>query len=572
MPPGPAADEISIREALDLLDTTLGTFASAVCQDSYAFWLGSGISLGRVAGLRDLIPRVLSHLQRLVVAGDPDGRYRATLDEIIGLVGLNAAERRATKFEVPIEEWPTIETIVDRLANNYARFLDLVPQGEEPDYLLWEGVDVVATYGDPSIEPDTEHLCLAILILEGVASAMPSANWDGLIERAIDTVAPGSLAVIVCVLPGDLRQPVQQTILYKFHGCAVKAGQDESTYRTWLIARLSQINRWANDAINAPIVNRLIDVAMTKRTLMLGLSAQDGNIQNIFSAAQARMEWTWPIDPPAYMFCEDRLGFDQRSLLQNVYRAGYSAATREVIHDASLIRAYAKPLLSALALYVIFSKLERLLGSAPGTLQEADKAILAQGSKTLRNLIGIALIPQDSEAILLAINYISRFMALYYVGDATTPQLPYRPISTRPVQYLDDDPALVTAGMRELSVAIGLIGLGISQNIWNVELSDPAAVTSGAFKIEPGGRGSKAFVIANTTSATRLRLYGHLADDDDAILIHGMDIAPALARSPRPRRSRTGSPGIREVSISALLAEVGTANELLQRFREELSI
>ena len=136
MPPGPAADEISIREALELLDTTLGTFASAVCQDRYAFWLGSGISLGRVAGLHALIPRVLSHLQRLVVAGDPDGRYRATLDEIIGLAGLNAAERGATKFEVPIEEWPTIETIVDRLANNYARFLDLVPQGEEPDYLL----------------------------------------------------------------------------------------------------------------------------------------------------------------------------------------------------------------------------------------------------------------------------------------------------------------------------------------------------------------------------------------------------------------------------------------------------
>ena len=224
---------------------------------------------------------------------------------------------------------------------------------------------------------------------------MPSANWDGLIERAIDTVAPGSLAVIVCVLPGDLRQPVQQTILYKFHGCAVKARQDEATYRTWLIARLSQINRWANDAINAPIVNRLIDVATTKRTLMLGLSAQDGNIQNIFSAAQARMEWTWPIDPPAYVFCEDRLGFDQRSLLQNVYRAAYSAATREAIHDASLIRAYAKPLLSALALCVIFSKLERLLGSAPGLLQEADKAILAQGLKTLRNLIGSALDPQE---------------------------------------------------------------------------------------------------------------------------------------------------------------------------------
>ena len=273
---------------------------------------------------------------------------------------------------MPIAEWPTIDTVVDRLAGNYARFLDRVPEGEEPDYLLWEGVNVVAAYADPSLEPDSEHLCLAILILEGVASSMPSANWDGLIERAIDSVAPGSLALVVCVLPSDLREPPQQTILYKFHGCAVKAGEDQATYRTRLIARLSQINRWANDQINAPIVNRLIDIATTKRTLMLGLSAQDGNIQNIFSAAQATMEWTWPVDPPAYVFCEDKLGLDQESLLQNVYQAGYSAATRAAIHDASLIRAYAKPLLSALALYVVFSKLEKLLWSAPGTLQAPD--------------------------------------------------------------------------------------------------------------------------------------------------------------------------------------------------------
>jgi hypothetical protein len=506
-----------------------------------------------------------------VVAGDPGDRYRATLDEIIGLAALNAVERRATKFEVPIEEWPTIETIIDRLAINYARFLDLVPQGEEPDYLLWEGVDVVATYADPAIEPDSEHLCLAILILEGVASSMPSANWDGLIERAIDTVVPGSLALIACVLPGDLREPAQQTILYKFHGCAVKAGQDEATYRPQLIARLSQINRWATDATNAPIVSRLIDIATTKRTLMLGLSAQDGNIQSIFSAAQARMEWTWPVDPPAYIFCEDRLGFDQRSLLQNVYRAGYSVVTRDAIHDASLIRAYAKPLLSALVFYVLFAKLEKLLVSAPGTLQQPDKAIPVQGLETLRNLVASALNSPTAEAIQLAIKYISRFMALYHVGNATTLQLPYRPISTRPVQYLDGDSALATAGMRELSVAVGLIGLGISRNIWSVELSDPVVVTSGAFKIVSGGRESKAFVIANTTSATRLSLHGHLAEDDDAILIHALGIAPPLPRSPRPRRSRTGSPGIREVSVSALLAEAGTTNELLQRFREELS-
>lgn len=126
--------------------------------------------------------------------------------------------------------------------------------------------------------------------------------------------------------------------------------------------------------------------------------------------------------------------------------------------------------------------------------------------------------------------------------------------------------------MRELSVAIGVIGLGVNRNIWTVQPGDPAAVASGAFEIESGGRESKAFIVANTTAATRLLLHGHVTDDDDAIVVYALEIAPLLPRSPRPRRSRTGSPGVRVVSISVLLAEVGTTNELMQRFQEELSI
>ena len=288
MSPAPAAHEITPCEALDLLDTRLRSVAETICQDGYAFWLGSGISLGRVAGVRCLIPRVLEHLRELVIAGDPGGRYRRTLNEIIELAKLTTAERSAIAPNVPVANWPTLDAIITHLATDYARFLDRAPDGEESDYLLWEALDVVGTYADPSIEPDSEHLCLAILILEGVASSMPSANWDGLIERAVEIVAPGSLALTVCVLPGDLREPARRTVLYKFHGCAVKAGQDEATYRRRLVGRFSQINGWAHDPANAAIKTRLIDIATTKRTLVLGLSAQDGNIQNIFQPHMRR--------------------------------------------------------------------------------------------------------------------------------------------------------------------------------------------------------------------------------------------------------------------------------------------
>ena len=73
---------------------------------------------------------------------------------------------------------------------------------------------------------------------------------------------------------------------------------------------------------NAALVNRLIDVIATKPTLMMGLSAQDANIQTIFAAAEARLAWPWPGDRPSYVFSEDRLGADQQSLLRNVYLYG----------------------------------------------------------------------------------------------------------------------------------------------------------------------------------------------------------------------------------------------------------
>lgn len=570
MPSHTTAANITIRETLNLLDGPFASIAKGIGQDQYAFWLGSGISLGRVEGLKKLIPRVLDHLQRHLDGSDPHCRFRATLNQIIELVTLNSAEKAAIDFEQPITAWPTLSTIVDRLITNYARFLDLAPHGEEADYLVWEGINVSATYADPTIEPDSEHLCLAVLILEGVVSQMPSANWDGLIERAIEMIAPGNAALMVCILPEDLRAAAQQTMLYKFHGCAVCARRDEAKYRSRLIARFSQINSWRDQADNRAIVNRLVDIAMTKRTLMLGLSVQDANIQSVFALAQATMPWEWPIDPPAYAFSEDELGFDQRSLLQNVYRSGYTAATRNDIFSKALVRAFAKPLLAALVLHVICSKLEQLLELAPSALSAAERTCLASGLKYLRNVIGDAT-PPTASAVQSAIGHFARLMMIFHEGDAAPANLRYQPITSRPTQYLETDASIATAGLRELAVASALLGMGTEQGQWSIQTVDPATPSAGVFQIMSGARASKVYIVANTTSATKLRLNGHLADGDDAILIYSLDIAATMPRSPRSRRTRTGVPGVREVSIADLLVEATTSDELMQRFREEIS-
>jgi hypothetical protein len=333
------AAAITVKSTLDLLDGPFASLASGIAQDRYAFWLGSGISLGRLEGLSQLVPRVLQFLQTQVGIGDPTCRFRRALDDALVLAAITPPERALIDLERPIVEWPNLPAIINRLVSNYARFLEIAVSGEDDDYLLWEGVNVVDTYGNPATEPDVEHLCIAILVQEGLSSEIASANWDGLIEKAVSELSGGVPSLVTCVHPDDLRKPDLQARLYKFHGCAVRARTNEATYRTLLIARQSQINGWTARAENAALRGRLIDIAVTKPTLMMGLSAQDANIQSVFAAAENRMAWPWPSNPPAYIFSEDRLGVDQTGLLRNVYRAAYTAA---IAQFTALLRTLSK--------------------------------------------------------------------------------------------------------------------------------------------------------------------------------------------------------------------------------------
>ena len=266
----PNAATITVRETLGLLDGPFFAFAEGVAENRYALWLGSGISFGRVDGLKTVVPRVIEFLRSQIVAGDPACRFRKALEEALALAQLSDEEKGRVDLARPFSEWPDANAIVDRLVDNYSRLLDIQVDGEPEDYVLWSGVDIIATFADPNIEPDVEHLCIGILILEGVSSDIASANWDGLVEKAVDVLTTGQPAVVVCVRPEDMREADLRARLYKFHGCAVKASTDEAVFRPYLIGRQSQIHGWV--AQNTVIVNRLIELITEKPTLMMGLS------------------------------------------------------------------------------------------------------------------------------------------------------------------------------------------------------------------------------------------------------------------------------------------------------------
>ncbi len=186
---------------------------------------------------------------------------------------MNVVQRASVDYTVPVATWPSVAEIKQQLVNSYGTLLDQFPASEAVDYLVWEAVQVVARYADPAIMPGPKHLSLAALIMEGVASNTNSANWDDLNERAMRILdGPNSAVPHVRVPPDDVQNNVRRACLYKFHGCAALAGQSESVYRDRIVARETQIHGWADKPENRVVAGKLLDLAISKRTLMLGLS------------------------------------------------------------------------------------------------------------------------------------------------------------------------------------------------------------------------------------------------------------------------------------------------------------
>ena len=98
----------------------------------------------------------------------------------------------------------------------------------------------------------------------------------------------------------------------KFHGCAVRAIEDESKYRPLLIARMAQINGWTANPAFAPMRHELVRVASQRRTLMIGMSAQDPNIQNMFQEARGLTKWSWNDPATPHVFAEEAVQTGQR--------------------------------------------------------------------------------------------------------------------------------------------------------------------------------------------------------------------------------------------------------------------
>ncbi|MBJ6986274.1 SIR2 family protein [Devosia sp. MC521] len=565
----PTAWEISVVETLALLDGDFKPTADALTEGGYALWLGSGISMGKVPKLQTIAEKVLRHLHQKCDPDDPNCRFANALTDVLGVAALSDDEWAKVDLAQPLDTWLDVSSVTTRLVNQYASMMDQAPSGEEPDYLLWDAVDVVATYADPTKKPGGEHLGIAALIMEGVVADVVSANWDGLVESAVAELSGGGDILNVVVLPEDVRKPARRAQLYKFHGCAILAGEDESKYRPRLVARKTQIDGWTEKGENKVIGARLVDIVTAKPTLMLGLSAQDSNIQGIFVAAQQRMSWTLPSYPPAYVFSEEKVGLNQKGLLANVYNGLITPANKADVENSALLRSFGKALLPALWLYVVGAKLASLteLAAAKFAAPELDK--IKAGIISLRNQAAeLSVVDAEENFARNTLAAMGRGMSLFRTGKAPAHNGPvYHPVSQVPITSTVNDPLISTSGLGEASVALGVIGIGSGEFDWTIEQGGGAR--PGAIRVSSPSRASEIFFAANQTSALNLKADGLVSREDDAVVVHSQPMAETKQRSPRSNSIRKGRPSLREFSIVDLVASSGTLEDLISRFRHE---
>lgn len=582
MKPSPSADAISIAETLELLDNSFAAVTGAVERRGFALWVGSGISLGRAPNVGEMLVRALEHLRHRADPKDANCRFRRALSDALDKSGLDAARRAGIRLDLPVGDWPEKNEIVCRLWDRYSSVLDIRVEGEPDDYMLWEAVDVRQTYGRLD-DPDCEHLCIAILVMEGAIADIASANWDGLIEAAVKRLSGGARLLQVIVDPAHLRDERARTRLIKFHGCAVHCIQDPCTYRHCLIATRPQITDWPHNQKLAGLRNELKGVAIGSRALMVGLSLQDTNLQDLFAAARQALPWPWPCapEPQGHVFCENALGEHQVNMLRVVYWTMYGMHRAE-IEASALLRAHAKQALLALVLHLLSEKLVSLVRSAcaDGPLA-ATVGELSAGIKSLRDRVAAVADGDCLAFVRELVRLWSRGMALFRLGDPLPPDSEtYEPITPLPIQEMMADPNIQSGGLPEFAVALALLGRGEAEGKWMLSLPAAPNIEYGALQATGTWLGAAAAQIYfATTAAVSLELIQRGATAGDNIVVLHSDDAwermsggPTSHRSPRRAPGRTGRQPVRHVSIRRLLRAAPDFATLEQRFEEEVTV
>lgn len=561
----------TVPDVLARFDTSFSEFAAAFDDGQYVMWLGSGISHDKVPSVGELIERVIEHLRSNIAAGEPECPYRTALGEVLRLAGLTSDELESIDFATTINVWPLRERVLATLVTKYSHVLDVLVGDDNPaDYLVWTGLDVPNTYGSPSLVPDVEHYCIGILMLEGLVASAITANWDGLLERALAHLTPAfSSLVRVVVRPDDFRNTGPRMEVIKFHGCAVHARDDESRYRDLLIAREEQISGWTEQPNNKAMRKHLEVLYTDRLTLMIGLSAQDANLHTVFAGAIQDLARPWPSAPPAVVLSEEHLESYHRNLLKLTYGSNHQGNAGAIAQSA-LLGAYGKPTLLALVLSSFTGKLrflvEHVLGS---TWAVAEVKQLRADLDGLRNVVAAQADGDRQVFIERLIDVVSLTLQVFRTGRSRSVDGGrYEPLSDRPIAQAILNPDFPRREFGWLGVALALVGRGHQAGHWSTVPGDRKVPAAGVLRLVSKQREARVFFVKDAATLTQLELDEAFDDTDgDVFVVMANEEPPISTRSPRTHFGRIGKVRTGKFNVAASVAETTTAEDLFESFK-----
>lgn len=567
---------MTIEHALAVLRGTYSELLDDLARGERVLWIGAGISRDQVPEVEALLKRVLSFLRDKIASGVADDVHLEALDSIIS----EHLPDELDRFRQGPTGWDVPEDL-SALVTSYSRILGTDVGTEDQDYLLWEAVDVRETYGSPDIEPGPEHWLIAFLCHEGVVQEAVTTNWDGLIERAVgdSSIDPVPEKVSVLMSQESFRDGRARFKLYKAHGCAVLARGDEAN-RKYLVAQSFDINTWRDNPIFTSLVDKLRELAKNRESLMLGTSFQDSNLLGRIASATQDLVWPWKPDDPACVFAEPVIAETHKDALKLVYRNEY-ATNRTEICALSAAGMFSGVLLAAATLHVVMEKFKIGLGYAPSFAgSSAVVEHLEEGIGAIENILASDADTSLGRLIELLRSGVSSLVQRFFEPAISLSENHYKAIYDQPIK-VGADAQFRHLGVPELSVTLGLLGLGIARGYWSLILGTGDRITRGVFELNPlhvpDRMPSKLLITRDWSETDALKSTDlWVTDPGDLLIVQARGDRPNTAtRGPvggLGSSRRRSSKGTRRVTwLSELASHSGDTDALLDTFRAEVS-
>lgn len=556
----------TVSQVVQRLENEFEDFSGAFVSGRYALWLGSAISRDRMPNVWRLLEKVIDFLRkRAFEEGSTGPHHQALHNLLLTLAGVDSNEPGVADFEQPCARWPKWNDIAEKLADKYDLVLN-EPVGTEPvDYLVWTGLDVPGTYANPTKTPDLEHYCIVVLLLEGVVRTAISANWDGLIEKALEELDRNPDAVMrVIVKQEDFRDKTSPKELIKFHGCAVLAAANPDEYRDLLVARNPQVERFK---ITYPHTATELEQRFSNHeTLMIGLSTQDSNMHQMFSKASANLKRQWEPKWPAIVLSEETLRPYHRTVLTNTY-SNHGAANRQAIEDGAVLGAFAKPVLVSLVLWTLTEKLVEFVDHAPlPKLSVGEREELKGSLRLVRDEAAVRAEHGTLPFVKALISTVGVVMHVFKTGKPPAPDGTYEPLSTQPVAQAVNEQFFPTEPMGRLAVVLALLGHGMKVDGWTVRSGIQGTIVDGVLQVEAASSIVRLFIVKDADAWATLTASDDYDEDDPSIVVLYCGTAPIATREPTSRRN--GRSGAAFLRIADVCLDAGCTEDLYAELKQ----